>query len=128
MDSEADLAPAESRAPGPGGTLGEPLVSFIQPDGRLASMKIPVGRTLMDGAAQSNLPGILAECGGMCSCGTCHVYVDSAWEGLLPAPEYEEADLLEFLVGRAPNSRLSCQIVMADELDGMVVRVAAPET
>ena len=60
----------------------------------------------------------------MCSCGTCHVYVESEWEGLLPEPEYEEADLLEFIEGRESNSRLSCQLVMTDELDGMVVRVA----
>jgi 2Fe-2S ferredoxin len=78
----------------------------------------------MDGSIRNNLPGIIAECGGMCSCGTCHVYVDPRWEGLLPEPEYEEAELLEFLEGREDNSRLSCQLVMTDELDGLVVRVA----
>jgi 3-phenylpropionate/trans-cinnamate dioxygenase ferredoxin reductase subunit len=121
-------APAEPSAqaepPGPGGKAGEPLVSFIQPDGELASINIPVGRSLMEGSVRNNLPGIIAECGGMCSCGTCHVYIDPAWEGLLPEPEYEEEDLLEFLDGRESNSRLSCQLVMTDELDGMVVRVA----
>jgi 2Fe-2S ferredoxin len=99
-------------------------VSFIQPDGEIASVSIPVGSTLMEGSVRNNLPGIIAECGGMCSCGTCHVYVDPAWQGLLPEPEFEEEDLLEFLEGREPGSRLSCQIVMIDELDGMVVRVA----
>ncbi|HEY1511206.1 MAG TPA: FAD-dependent oxidoreductase [Solirubrobacteraceae bacterium] len=115
---------ATSEPPGPGGKAGEPLVSFIQPDGELASVNIPVGRSLMEGSVRNNLPGIIAECGGMCSCGTCHVYIDPEWEGLLPEPEYEEADLLEFLEGAEPNSRLSCQLVMTDELDGMVVRVA----
>jgi 3-phenylpropionate/trans-cinnamate dioxygenase ferredoxin reductase subunit len=122
------IASAEPAAtpepPGPGGKPGEPLVSFIQPDGELASVNIPVGRSLMEGSVRNNLPGIIAECGGMCSCGTCHVYIDSRWESLLPGPEYEEADLLEFLEGAEPNSRLSCQLVMTDELDGMVVRVA----
>jgi 3-phenylpropionate/trans-cinnamate dioxygenase ferredoxin reductase component len=115
---------AAAQPPGPGGKPGEPLVSFIQPDGELASVNIPVGRSLMEGSVRNNLPGIIAECGGMCSCGTCHVYVEPEWEGLLPEPEYEEADLLEFLEGAKPNSRLSCQLVMTDELDGMVVRVA----
>jgi 3-phenylpropionate/trans-cinnamate dioxygenase ferredoxin reductase component len=115
---------AQPERPGPGGKAGEPLVSFIQPNGELASVNIPVGRTLMEGSVRNNLPGIIAECGGMCSCATCHVYIDPAWEGLLPEPEYEEEDLLEFLEGRESNSRLSCQLVMTDELDGMVVRVA----
>lgn len=120
--------PAAAAAPGPGGKSGEPLVSFIQQNGEIASVGIPVGLTLMDGSVRNNLPGILAECGGMCSCGTCHVYVDPQWASLLPEPEYEEAELLEFLEGSEPNSRLSCQIVLTDELDGMVVRVAAMST
>ena len=125
VDVVASGAPAATpEPPGPGGKPGEPLVSFIQPDGELASVNIPVGRSLMEGSVRNNLPGIIAECGGMCSCGTCHVYVEPEWEGLLPEPEYEEADLLEFLEGAEPNSRLSCQLVMTDELDGMVVRVA----
>ena len=125
VDVVASGAPAATpEPPGPGGKPGEPLVSFIQPDGELASVNIPVGRSLMEGSVRNNLPGIIAECGGMCSCGTCHVDVEPEWEGLLPEPEYEEADLLEFLEGAEPNSRLSCQLVMTDELDGMVVRVA----
>jgi 3-phenylpropionate/trans-cinnamate dioxygenase ferredoxin reductase subunit len=116
---------ARPDAPGPGGTVGEPLVSFIQPNGDLSSITIPVGLTLMEGSVSNNLPGIIAECGGMCSCGTCHVYVDPEWQDRLPEPEYEEAELLEFLEGREPNSRLSCQIVMSDELDGIVVRAAS---
>jgi 3-phenylpropionate/trans-cinnamate dioxygenase ferredoxin reductase subunit len=125
VDVTASAEPAATpEPPGPGGKPGEPLVSFIQPDGELASVNIPVGRSLMEGSVRNNLPGIIAECGGMCSCGTCHVYVEPEWEGLLPEPEYEEADLLEFLEGAEPNSRLSCQLVMTDELDGMVVRVA----
>jgi ferredoxin, 2Fe-2S len=59
----------------------------------------------------------------MCSCGTCHVRVDPAWEDRLPEPEVEEDEMLEFLEGRGPGSRLSCQIVMSDDLDGLVVRV-----
>jgi 2Fe-2S ferredoxin len=98
-------------------------VTYVQHDGQVDSVDIPVGLTLMDGSVRNNLPGIIAECGGMCSCGTCHVYVDDPWQGHLDDPEYEEEDLLEFIEGRQPNSRLSCQIVMSDELDGLTVRV-----
>jgi 3-phenylpropionate/trans-cinnamate dioxygenase ferredoxin reductase component len=112
-----------SQAPGPGGKAGEPRVTFIQSDGVINTVDIPAGLTLMDGSVRNNLPGIIAECGGMCSCGTCHVYVDDQWGGLIPEPELEEEDLLEFIDGRESNSRLSCQIVMGDELDGLVVRV-----
>ncbi len=109
--------------PGPGGKPGEPRVTYVQHDGQVDSVDIPAGLTLMDGSVRNNLPGIIAECGGMCSCGTCHVYVDDPWQDHLEDPEYEEEDLLEFIEGRQPNSRLSCQIVMTDELDGLTVRV-----
>ena len=91
-----------------------------QPDGEIASVGVPAGLTLMDASVRNNLPGILAECGGMCSCGTCHVYVDAQWASLLPEPEFEEAELLEFLEGTESNSRLSCQIVVTDELEILV--------
>lgn len=110
--------------PGPGGKPGRPLATFIQTDGQMSSVEIPAGKSLMEGSIQNNLPGIIAECGGMCSCGTCHVYIDEPWAGLLPEPEYEEEDLLEFIDGRQDNSRLSCQLVMGDELDGIVAHVA----
>jgi len=109
--------------PGPGGRPGEPRITYVQFDGDVCSVDVPVGLTLMDGSVRNNLPGIIAECGGMCSCGTCHVFVDEAWQERLEEPEFEEQDLLEFLEGRQPNSRLSCQIVMTDDLDGLVVRV-----
>jgi 3-phenylpropionate/trans-cinnamate dioxygenase ferredoxin reductase subunit len=124
-ESPGTQQPPDSLAlPGPGGKPGEPRVTFIQPDGEIASVDVPVGLTLMDGSVRNNLPGIIAECGGMCSCGTCHVYVDEEWRARLVEPELEEEDLLEFIEGRQPGSRLSCQIVMSDELDGLVVRVA----
>jgi ferredoxin len=109
--------------PGPGGKVGEPLVTYVQHDGDTRSVNVPVGLTVMDGSVRNNLPGIIAECGGMCSCGTCHVYVDEPFRGLLPDPEMEEEDLLEFIDDRQDGSRLSCQLVLTDELDGLVVRV-----
>jgi ferredoxin len=118
-------APAD--LPDAGGKPGEPRVTFIQSDGQVNSVDVPAGLTLMDASVRNNLPGIIAECGGMCSCGTCHVYVQEPWNEQLPEPEFEEEDLLEFIEGRQPNSRLSCQLVLGDELDGLVVRVPAFE-
>ncbi len=117
------LAAAAPRSSGPGGRTGEPRITYIQHDGEVSSVDVPVGLTLMDGSVRNNLPGIIAECGGMCSCGTCHVYIDAPWLERLDEPEFEEQDLLEFIEGRQPNSRLSCQIVLTDGLDGLVVRV-----
>jgi len=109
--------------PGPGGKPGMPQVTYVQHDGQVFTVDVGVGLALMEGSIRNNLPGIIAECGGMCSCGTCHVYVDEAWTDRLDEPEFEEQDLLEYIEGKQPNSRLSCQIVMTDELDGLVVRV-----
>jgi 3-phenylpropionate/trans-cinnamate dioxygenase ferredoxin reductase component len=123
----AELPGDTAELPGAGGKPGEPRVTFIQSDGEVHSVEVPVGLTLMDASVRNNLPGIIAECGGMCSCGTCHVYVRQPWNDQLPAAEFEEEDLLEFIEGRQPNSRLSCQLILDDELDGLVVEVPAFE-
>jgi 3-phenylpropionate/trans-cinnamate dioxygenase ferredoxin reductase subunit len=108
---------------GASGKPGFPRATFVMPDGDATSVEATEGRTLMDSAVRNNLPGIIAECGGMCSCGTCHVYVEEPWLQRLPEPDEEEQDMLEFIELNEPNSRLSCQIVMGDDLDGIVVRV-----
>jgi 2Fe-2S ferredoxin len=77
----------------------------------------------MEAAVDSNVPGIVAECGGSCSCATCHVYVDESWLGRLEEPTQEESDLIEFLDGARPNSRLSCQILLSDDLDGLTLHI-----
>ena len=68
--------------------------------------------------------GIKAECGGSCSCATCHVYVGDAWLGKLPGPTDDEEDLLFSTLDKQPNSRLSCQILLSDELDGLELTIA----
>jgi 2Fe-2S ferredoxin len=98
-------------------------VTFVEHDGIAHTVEVPVGMSLKDGSVRHNLPGIVAECGGMCSCATCHVYIDEDWVDRLEEPDPEESELVEFLENRAPTSRLSCQILMAEELDGIVVRV-----
>jgi 2Fe-2S ferredoxin len=81
------------------------------------------GTTVMEAAVDNDIEGIVAECGGACSCATCHVYVDSAWSGRLPQPDAQEDGMLDCVLDRHASSRLSCQIVLTDELDGLVVHV-----
>ena len=77
----------------------------------------------MDGALDNNIPGIIGQCGGGCTCSTCHCYVEAAWVERLPAPHPDELDLLEYAVDRQATSRLSCQIRLTEDLDGLVVRL-----
>jgi 2Fe-2S ferredoxin len=102
-----------------------PAVTYVLGDGRELAVEVPCGQSIMDGSVRNNLPGIIAECGGSCSCATCHVYLDSAWEGRFAAVTDEERDLLEFAEGARPNSRLACQLIIEDSHDG--VRVVVPE-
>jgi 3-phenylpropionate/trans-cinnamate dioxygenase ferredoxin reductase subunit len=109
--------------PGPSGIPGRPRAVYVGHDGEVHAVEVPPGESLMRASLRNNLPGIIAECGGMCSCGTCHVYVADEWLARLEDMEPEEEDLLEYLESRQANSRLSCQIDMTDELDGIVVTV-----
>ena len=96
-------------------------ITYIEHCGKTHVVEVRTGISVMKGAVQNNIPGIDAECGGQCSCGTCHVYVDEVWGSKLgPAGDGERA-LLEFVSEAAPNSRLSCQIAVTDVLYGLVV-------
>ena len=81
----------------------------------------------MEAAIDNDVPGIVAECGGSCSCATCHVYVNPEWAERLPPPDALEDGMLDCVIDRQPNSRLSCQIQVNDSLDGMHVRVPADQ-
>ena len=81
------------------------------------------GLSLMEAALENNVPGIIAECGGACSCATCHVYIDDKWQNRVGAPNIMEDDMLDFAYDRRENSRLSCQIVLDESLDGLVVYI-----
>ena len=87
-----------------------------------APIDAEVGSTVMETAIKNDVPGIEAECGGACACATCHVYVDEAWREKVGGPSPMEEDMLDFGYDVKPNSRLSCQIKVTDELDGLVVR------
>ena len=95
--------------------------------GESGTVTTEVGPTLMEVATMNNVAGVIAECGGGASCGTCHVYIDERWSAMLPVPEPEESDLIEFLDGVQPNSRLACQLVLEENLDGMIVTTPLAE-
>ncbi|MGA8196721.1 MAG: 2Fe-2S iron-sulfur cluster-binding protein [Acetobacteraceae bacterium] len=102
-----------------------PEVTYIEFNGTAHRIDVPIGTSLMRGAVDNNVPGIDADCGGECACATCHVYVDAAWLDKigLPEPGSQEASMLSFAAVAEPNSRLSCQITMRDELAGLIVRM-----
>jgi 2Fe-2S ferredoxin len=100
-----------------------PKVTYIQPDGSTREVEGLAGDSVMETAIDNDVEGIIAECGGACSCATCHVYVDEAWLGKLKPADPLEDGMLECVLDRHPNSRLSCQIRLSDELDGITVRV-----
>ena len=100
-----------------------PIVKYINHDGTANEVEVPVGNSVMQGAVDNMLDGIIAECGGSCSCATCHCYIDEAWaDKVSPASEMEK-DMLECVLEPQDNSRLSCQINVTDELDGLVVKL-----
>ena len=97
-----------------------PKMTFIEPDGTRREVDAPVGLSVME-IAQDNDIDIEGACGGSMSCSTCHVVVDPAWFGKLPEPDEEEEDMLDLAFGLTRTSRLCCQIIMKEELDGLTV-------
>lgn len=104
-----------------------PVLVFVQPDGSRQEVPAVVGRTVMEAARDHGVPGIRAECGGQCSCSTCHCYIDEAWLARLEPAGPAEAGLVEFAWEPRGNSRLACQIEVTAELDGLVLHVPAEQ-
>ena len=98
-------------------------LTYLTVDGTRFEVEAENGSTVMENAVRNAVPGIEAECGGACACATCHVYVDEAWTDVVGEPESMEEDMLDFAYDVRPNSRLSCQIKVRNELDGLVVTV-----
>ena len=98
-------------------------ITFVQQDGERIETEGQNGATVMETAIMNGIPGIIAECGGACTCATCHVYVDDAWTETVGGPSNMEEDMLDFAFDVKAQSRLSCQIKVRDELDGLVVHV-----
>lgn len=100
-------------------------ITFIEHDGKEHEVSVENGMTVMEAAIKNMVPGIDADCGGACACATCHVYVQAGWTDKVGKPESMEEDMLDFAFDVRENSRLSCQIKVTDELDGL--RVDLPE-
>jgi 2Fe-2S ferredoxin len=98
-----------------------PKITFIDNDGSARTVEAEVGSTVMETAVQNDVPGVLATCGGSCSCATCHVYLDEQWFEKLGPLSLDELDMLDTAHDLKPTSRLSCQITVTEELDGLVV-------
>ncbi len=97
-------------------------ITFIDAEGTPRTVEGEVGSTVMETAIRHGVPGIEAECGGACACSTCHVYIDDSWREKVGEPSPMEEDMLDFAYDRQPSSRLSCQIKVSEDLDGLTVR------
>jgi ferredoxin, 2Fe-2S len=102
-----------------------PLVTYVEADGTAHEVDVAIGENVMRGALYNDLPGIVGECGGGLACATCHCYVDEAWTGRVGGPSsQDETDMLDSTAAEVrATSRLSCQIVLSADLDGLIVHL-----
>ena len=98
-----------------------PKITYIEHIGKSHTIDIPKGLSVMEGAIQNDIPGIDADCGGSMACATCHVYVEEKWLDKIPKAEEAEVDMIDMAYEPKKNSRLSCQLIVSDELDGLIV-------
>lgn len=101
-----------------------PRIIYVDINGERRECEVASGLSVMEGAVQHGVAGILAICGGSCACSTCHAYVDEAWLAQVGAADEIEDSTLELALDRRPNSRLTCQIKVSSALDGLIVQVA----
>jgi 2Fe-2S ferredoxin len=104
-----------------------PKITYIDHGGTARSVEAEAGSTVMEAAIRNSIPGIEAECGGACACATCHVYVADEWTGIVGKPAPMEEDMLDFAFDVRATSRLSCQIRVSAELDGLTVTTPAKQ-
>ena len=104
-----------------------PKITYIESSGKSKTVDVSSGLSVMEGAIQNNIPGIDADCGGSMACATCHVYVQEEWFNKLSKPEDGEQDMLDMAFEPKKNSRLSCQLVVSDELDGLIVNIPSKQ-
>ena len=105
-----------------------PKITYIDSTGNQKTIDVAIGLSVMEGAIQNNIPGIDADCGGGMACATCHVYVKEEWFNKLPKAEDAEQDMIDMAFEPKKNSRLSCQLIVSDELDGLVVTTPSKQT
>ena len=104
-----------------------PKITYIEHNGKSHTLEVPKDLSVMEGAIQNNIAGIDADCGGACACATCHVYVDEKWFDKLVKKTDAEQDMLDMAFEPNKSSRLSCQITVTDELDGLVVKMPSKQ-
>lgn len=104
-----------------------PRIIYRQPTGERREIEVPVGHSVMEGAVDNGVAGILGDCGGACACATCHAYIDEQWLPRLAAMDDMEDAMLDSAEARLPNSRLTCQIEVTPELDGLELTIAPNE-
>ena len=103
-------------------------VTYISSEEKITTIEVANGLTVMEGAVQNDIQGIDADCGGGMACATCHVYVKEEWLDKLPAKEDGEEDMLDMAFEPKKNSRLSCQLIVSDELEGLIVNIPSKQT
>lgn len=103
-------------------------VTYILQSGEARSFDLAEGSSVIEGAVKNNLSGIDADCGGACSCATCHVKVDAQWQAIVGGPNQIESEMLDMATDADESSRLSCQIKLSSALDGLVVRIPGGAT
>ncbi len=99
------------------------IIKYIEHDGKEHEVNVASGLSVMEGAVHNDIPGIDADCGGSMACATCHVYVKEEWFNKLPKKEDGEEDMLDMAFEPKKNSRLSCQLMVTDQLEGLVVNL-----
>ena len=102
-------------------------INYITHNNETYTVEVQNGLTVMEGAVQNDVPGVDADCGGGMACATCHVYVKEEWLDKLPMKEDSEEDMLDMAFEPKKNSRLSCQLVVSDELDGLTVDIPSKQ-
>ena len=105
-----------------------PKIIYNDNYGNSKTIEVENGLSVMEGAIQNDIPGIDADCGGSMACATCHVYVEEKWLNKIPKAEEAEVDMIDMAYEPKKNSRLSCQIIVSDELEGLVVTTPAKQT
>lgn len=105
-----------------------PKITYIDNDGKSRTIDVENGLSVMEGAIQKDIPGIDADCGGSMACATCHVYVEDKWLNKLTKAEDAEVDMIDMAYEPKKNSRLSCQLIVSDELDGLTVTTPAKQS
>ena len=105
-----------------------PKITYIDSNGNSKTIDVENGLSVMEGAIQNNIPGIDADCGGGMACATCHVYVKEEWLNKLDKPEDAEQDMIDMAFEPKKNSRLSCQLIVSDKLDGLIVTTPSKQT